>query len=244
MGDDLSTVPKMPPLTSRLLAMVLALSALYVLTAMPVSDDVNHALSALESVPEEPPGSVANLQAELQADDDFGKLKRRRRRRRRRRKAKKAKKAQKLVDWNKHLDRNGWKQMPVERLDCPLLIKHRGIFGNKATHCTNVFCKRNKTMKKDLGCFKRTDYAKKRRRANKTKGKHVQKREAAWACETHKRRRNGCRWYDKSQECVGSAYADWDCGRYWRRTKRGKKLIHTRCGGKGCRGYVYRNVSE
>jgi len=233
----------MPPLTSRLLAMVLALSALYVLTAMPVSDDVNHALSALESVPEEPPGSVGNLQAELQVDDDFGKLKRRRRRRRRRRRKVSKKQALKraldaqLRDWNKHLNRNGWKQMPVEKLNCPLLIKHRGIFGNKATRCTNVFCKRS--MKKDLGCFKRTDYAKKRRRANKTKGKASQKRAAAWACETHKRRRNGCRWVDGSQECAGSGYVDWDCKRGWRRTKRcyGKRceLIHTSCGG-SCRG--------
>merc|ERR1711924_457496 len=147
---------------------------------MPVSDDVNHALSALESVPEEPPGSVGNLQAELQVDDDFGKLKRRRRRRRRRRRKVSKKQALKraldaqLRDWNKHLNRNGWNQMPLEKLNCPLLIKHRGIFGNKATRCTIHFCKRS--MKKDLGCFKRTDYAKKRRRANKTKGKASQAR--------------------------------------------------------------------
>merc|ERR1711907_902248 len=241
MGDDLSTVPKMPPLTSRLLAMVLALSALYVLTAMPVSDDVNHALSALESVPEEPPGSVANLQAELQADDDFGKLKRRRRRRRRKGSRKQVLKRAldvHLRNWDKHLNRNGWKQMPVEKLNCPLLIKHRGIFGKKATHCTNVFCKRDKTLKKDLSCFKRTDYAKKRKRATKKSGKARAESEAKRACETHKRRRVPCRWVAGSEQCVGSAYADWDCKRFWRRTKRcsGKRceLRHTRCGGKGC----------
>merc|ERR1711907_585393 len=205
MGDDLSTVPKMPPLTSRLLAMVLALSALYVLTAMPVSDDVNHALSALESVPEEPLGSVANLQAELQADEDFGKLKRRRRRRSRKKALKRALDAQ-LRSWDKHLDRNKWKSMPLEKLNCPLLIKHRRIFGEKATYCTDAKAVKScsAVVEKDLACIS-LSYTKCNKYGNR-RGVGL---------------RNGCEWFGNKHKCHNRVFHKQKCFDYYgRRNKR------------------------